>query len=124
VSRLKEFLQGLGKIQVAGVVVVLIIVSGFGTAAYINSPYGLETLMKCICQEVNQVNESAVTRTNISGEVDCNTRTSFKPVFHIGLVEISKQCSSKQVYVCEAGEKVDEYYGEESCNYELRTVVS
>ena len=127
-KRIKESLQSLSKTQILSIGLLLVILSGFGTAVYINSTSSnsqQETLMKCMCQEISQSDESSdLTLTNVTGEVDCNTRTGSTPIFHLGVVEISKQCSSKQVYVCEAGEKVDEYYRDKGCSYEINTALS
>lgn len=128
-NEIRKQLQSLSKLQILGIgTALLIIVSGFGTAAYINTVYPngqLETAMLCMCQEISQSDNSSEARlTNVTGEVDCNTRTGSTPIFHLGVVEISKQCSSKEIYVCEAGEKVDEYYRDEGCSYEINTVLS
>lgn len=126
-KKLRHLFSELNRLQIIGLSLALIIISGFGTAAYINavSPNSqLETAMLCMCQEISQSNDSAeATLTNVTGEVECNTRTGSTPIFHLGVVEISKQCSSKEVYVCEEGEKVDEYYRDEGCSYEINTVI-
>lgn len=124
-KQVKSYFQRLNKLQILGIGTALLIVfSGFGAAAYVNSQIGSTcTAVGCPCDKIVQTNFSENPEVeNMTGERDCNTCSSSKYIFHLGVLQIYKHCTETQVYVCEAGEKTDEYYRDDGCDYEFRTV--
>ena len=123
-SRVEVFLRDLGGIKIAGLVMLLIIISGFLGAIYVNLGNGRGcTLSGCRCVNVSSGDSPESLQTEpLTGELECNSCYENKYLFHLGVIQVEKDCDQTQVYVCEAGEKVDEYYRDESCDYNFKVL--
>ena len=124
--QVKQYLDRLSRPQLLGIgIVTLFFVSGFTGAIYANllSAGGFGTALGCHCHNYTHDNSTdGLLKTNMTGERECNTYSGGYHLFHVDVVQVSKDCSTTEIYVCEEGEKVDEY-NRKNCEYEIQTIL-
>ncbi len=94
-------------LPVAVVIFLVIIVAGFAIGTLSPESPMLCTMMACLC-------------TDVDGERTCNTCSYSDPVFTTGIVNVAKQCTVREIIVCENGTQVDSRYDME--NKKCRTL--
>jgi hypothetical protein len=79
---------------VIGITIIVFLLLGFITAAFLPSEGIACTMMGCPCEGVD-------------GERPCNTCTTSKPVFMLGLFNVAEVCHDSEILVCENNRTAD-----------------